>query len=91
MKLEIMNCFMDKIVVEIGELEDIDRIDVLVLSGDEILKVTKKDGAYIEEDSDRHNRCMSFYDGEYTIYDQRRGIDRIKEWEKRKDPNDWVM
>ena len=91
MTINIMNCFDDKIGVDIGELDEIERISILVLSGDEILRVTKKDGSRIEEDSDRHNRTMSFYDGDYTIFDSLKGENRIEEWEKRKDANEWVM
>ena len=91
MTINIMNCFNDKIGVDIGELDEIERISILVLSGDEILRVTKKDGSMIEEDSDKHNRIMDFYDGDYTIFDSLKGKNRIEEWEKRKDANEWVM
>ena len=91
MTIQIMNCCDDKIDVDIGELSEISEISVLVLSGDEILKVLKKDGSMFEEDSDRHDRIMSFYDGEYRIYDSDKGINRIDEWVKREDSNEWVM
>jgi hypothetical protein len=51
----------------------------------------KKDGSWIKEDSDRHNRCISFYDGEYTIYDSETGKNDIEKWMNRKDSNEWVM
>ena len=79
MTIQIMNCYDDKIDVDIGELNDISEISILVLSGDEILKVWKKDGSTIEEDSDRHSRSMSIYDGEYRIYDSEKGINKIDE------------
>ena len=91
MKLKIMNCFNDKIDVDIGKLKDILSISVTVLSGDEVLNVVKKNGETIEEDSDRHNRCISFYDGQYTIYNSSIGLDKIKAWRKRKNSNDWIM
>lgn len=91
MTIQIMNCYDDKIDVDIGELSEISEISVLVLSGDEILKVWKKDGSTFEEDSDRHDRQNSFYDGEYRIYDSEKGINKIDEWVKRKDSNEWVM
>ena len=91
MKLKIMNCYEDEIEVDIGELDNIAEIQIRVLSGDEILIATKKDGTTIEEDSDRHFRTMSFFDGEYTIYDSAKGINRIEEWRKRQDSNEWVM
>jgi len=91
MTIQIMNCCDDKIDVDIGELSEISEISVLVLSGDEILKVWKKDGSTLKEDSDRHGRHISFYDGEYRIYDSEKGINKIDEWVKRKDSNEWVM
>jgi len=91
MILQIMNCYNDKIDVDIGELDEIREISILVLSGDEILKVNKKDGTYLSEDTDRHGRCISFYDGEYRIFDSDTGENRIEEWNKRKNANDWVM
>ena len=91
MKLQIMNCYDDKIDVDIGKLKDILSITVIVLSGDEVLHVVKKNGETIEEDSDRHGRCISFYDGQYTIYNSSTGLNKIKAWRKRKDSNAWIM
>ena len=91
MTLQIMNCYDDKIDVDIGELEEIRTISITVLSGDEILKATKKNGENISEDSDRHARCISFFDGEYTIFDSDTGVNLIEEWKNRKDSNDWIM
>ena len=89
--MQIMNCYDDRITVDIGKLEDILRISVTVLSGDEVLHVVKKNGETIVEDSDRHGRSISFYDGEYTIYDSPIKLNKIKEWRKRKSSNDWIM
>ena len=91
MTLQIMNAYDDRIDVDIGELDDVIRISVLVMSGDEILKVQKRKGRLIEEDSDRHDRCMNFYDGEYTIYDSTVGVNKIDEWKKRKNSNEWIL
>lgn len=91
MKLQIMNCHGDGIDVDVGELENILDISILVLSGDEIIKVTKKNGEYLEEDSDKHWRSMNFYDGEYSIFNSALGINKIDAWRKRKDSNDWVL
>ena len=90
MILQIMNCYDDKINVNVGKLADILRISVKVLSGDEILQVVKKDGEILEEDSDRHGRTIDFYDGQYTIYDPSIGLNKIRAWRKRKDSNDWI-
>ena len=91
MTLQIMNCYDDRIDVDVGDLENILDITVLVLSGDEILKVTKNNGEYLEEDSDRHGRMMDFHDAEYTIYNPGLGINKIDVWEKREDSSDWVF
>ena len=91
MKLQIMNCYEDRIDVNVGDLEDILDITVLVLSGDEILKITKKNGEYMEEDSDRHSRCLNFHDAEYTVFNSTLGINKIEAWGKRKTSNDWVF
>ena len=91
MKLQIMNCYEDRIDVDVGNLEDILDISVLVLSGDEVLKVRKKNGDYFEEDSDRHGCMMDFHDAEYTIFNSAFGINKIDEWEKRSDSADWVF
>ena len=91
MKLQIMNCYDDKIDVDIGELEDVLSISITVLSGDEVLHVVKKNGETIDEDSDRHMRHIFFYDGAYTIYNSSIGLNKIKAWQKRKDSNDWIM
>ena len=90
MILQIMNCYEDRIDVDVGDLEDILEISVMVLSGDEVLQVTKKNGDYLEEDSDRHYRTMNFYDGRYTIFNSTLGINKIDEWKQRSDSDDWV-
>lgn len=91
MILQIMNCYDEKINVNVGELADILMISVKVLSGDEILQIVKKNGKILEIDSDRHGRLIDFYDGEYTIYNPSIGLNKISAWRKRKDSNDWIM
>ncbi len=89
MTLQIMNYCNDKIDVDVGELDDISTISILVLSGDEIITVKKKNGSMIEEDSDRHLRTVNFYDGEYIIYDPSNGVNVLDEWAKRKNSYDF--
>ena len=89
MKLQIMNCYKDRIDVDVGELEDILDISILVLSGDEIIKVTKKNGEYMEEDSDRHGRSTNYFDSVYSIFNSALGTNKIEEWGKRKSSCDW--
>ena len=52
---------------EIGNLEDISRIDICVLSGDEVATVYYKD--YDRETFDpSDDRCVDFFDAHYELY-----------------------
>ena len=57
-----------------------EEIQVLVLSGDEILTIRKTDGTTVEADA-CDDRFMQFYDGRYTVSD-------IEKWMARKDAYD---
>jgi len=68
-------------------LSEIKELTVHVISGDEIVNVTKVDGttdtfdaAYLAGDP----RCMPFYDGNYDITKE-----QLSEWIKRADSYDW--
>lgn len=51
---------------------------ILILSGDEILTVTHKDGTTKRYDSSGC-RMVGFYDGEYVLFDAESGINLIDE------------
>lgn len=84
MELTLLNYNGDKTVVDIGNIEDIARMDIEIVSGDEILEVVRKDFTKASVASD----CafMSFYDGEYKIYDITDGTSLINDpkWLNRK-------
>lgn len=56
------------------EIDDIKRIDVTVLSGDETVDVVFKDGSIFDFDASE-TRAMNFYDGSYTI-DEKEDIEK---------------
>lgn len=53
--------------VNVGELKDIRKMTVEVITGDEILIVAYKDGSYKRFDSS-DDRTRDFYDGDYELY-----------------------
>jgi len=67
MTITILDYQDNKKEVEVGELEDIRSIKVSVVTGDEILHVTRKDGTEWKFDSS-DDRRRDFYDGDYELY-----------------------
>lgn len=65
-------------------LDDVDHIDVKVLSGDEVLKIFTN-----EKDCVAHDACpdrwMDYFDAEYTVE-----ASELEEWNKREDSYDWL-
>lgn len=57
-----------KTTIDLNKLEDIQRIEIEVVTGDEICRVQYKDGKRDMFDSCSF-RMSDFYDGEYTLYD----------------------
>ena len=70
MKLELFRWDNATVEVDIGDLEDIAKILMEVLSGDEVLHVWRKDtkGSKIIYDS-CDNRTYDFHDDLYTVFD----------------------
>ena len=66
MELTLLNYKGDKTVVDIGNIEDIARMDIEIVTGDEMLEVIRKDFTKVSVASDW--AFASFYDGDYTIY-----------------------
>ena len=60
---------------DIGDLDDIARIVIRIVSGDEIAVVIHKD--YSFETYDTSIRDIDYDDGYYTIYWPNRGINRL--------------
>ena len=60
---------------------DITSIDVQILSGDEVITVYKNDEVILEFDSGEGSRCISYYDGGYTIH--MNNIEEFNKWMSR--------
>ena len=70
MTLKLLNYARREAHFDIGNLEDIERIDLMILTGDEIATVTYKNGDKREFDSDvDENRMSGYFDSCYNIYD----------------------
>lgn len=66
---------------EIGNLEDIRRISIEVVSGDEIADVDYKDGTSKTFDSSYFcERIMNFDDGLYDVYNDEVNLLENEEW-----------
>lgn len=68
--LEIIDYSGDKVktTIDLNKLEEIQRIEIEVVTGDEICRVQYKNGKKEKFDSSKC-RMSDFYDGEYTLYD----------------------
>lgn len=75
--------------IDLDDLSEVLRIDIRVISGDEMARITYKNGEVKTFDGTTEPRLMDFDDGEYCIY-QTDGINRIDEWLKRKDSTEWT-
>ena len=65
------------------KIDEVDRVEVVVVTGDEILMIWMKDGSSIstdvDEDYSHKHRGIDFYDGHYTVKSE----DLLK-WNNRK-------
>lgn len=66
MIINIVDYKDDRIPGHIGDIENIDYIQVEVFTGDEVITVWYKDGTYKELDSSQC-RLTDYYDGEYDV------------------------
>lgn len=74
--------------VDLDDLSEILRIDIRVITGDEVARITYKNGDIKIFDGTTAFRDMDFDDGEYCIYQA--GVKNdIDEWIDRKDSYDW--
>lgn len=78
MKLRLIDYSDESKEVEIGDLKDIAVIEIKVVSGDEIAQVVYKD--YTIEESDSSNiRFIDYYDGSYTVYNVKTGVNLLED------------
>ena len=74
--------------VEFVNLNDVNRIEIEVVSGDEIANVFYKNGDFLRIDPGKDTRISEFCKGAYTLYDLKRGINRLADFLHRKEPYD---
>lgn len=68
MEIKLLDYAKNETIVEIGNLDDIAKMEIDVITGDEILTVVYKDYTIRKFDSSR-DRMADFYDDGYEIYD----------------------
>lgn len=74
MTIKLLDYEAIPVEVEVGDINDIGRMTIKVLSGDEVLTVIYKDFTSEEFDSCNIGRYVSYYDGEYDIYNAATGF-----------------
>lgn len=88
MKVALLDYDDEKITFEIGNLDDIYFARIDVISGDEIMTVTYKDGTEAYFDSSEC-RTINFNDGGYPVYIPGKvNLFENKKWLKRKSSYD---
>ena len=71
MTLTLLDYENRKMSFDIGDIKIIDNIKITVLSGDEVATVTYNNGDQVKFDScEEGGRLISYYDGEYVLYDK---------------------
>lgn len=87
-KLKLMNFNDERFDTEIDldKLNEISKIEIEVITGDEVATITYKTGVVLTIDSAVLANCLrseDFYDGNYILYSDEDGINRLEEFEKR--------
>ena len=78
MKIKLLDC-EDKIsFVDVGDIKEIESIDIDVITGDEVLVVLYKDYTIKKFDSS-NTRCEDRHEGRYLIYNEQLGINLLKD------------
>lgn len=61
-------------------MDDISRIEMYIVSGDEVLYVfNKKGSSVVKFDSDNNSRTVHNFDSKYTVYNAEKGINFIED------------
>ena len=78
MKIKLLDC-EDKIsFVDIGDIKEIESMDIDVITGDEVLVVLYKDYTIKKFDSS-NTRCKDHLDARYPIYNKITGLNLLKD------------
>ena len=88
MKIKIYDYSGKKKEVKIKNFEEVVRLAIEVVSGDEILHILYKDYSTEEYDSCEFGRLYDFDDDYYIIYDITNNTNLLDKWKKRKDSYD---
>lgn len=80
--INIMDYQGKKSKVKIDNFDNVVRLEIEVISGDEILYVLYKDYSTEKYDS-AEDRIMDFNDAFYCIYDITKNINHLDKWKKR--------
>lgn len=78
MKIKLLDYGHDEVIVDVGDIETVKNMSITVLSGDEILTVSYKDGTEKEFDPS-DDRFWDFYDGWYVVYDEDEGVNLLND------------
>jgi hypothetical protein len=76
MKIKLLDFADNEVIVDVGDIETIKKMDIAVISGDEILIVSYKDDTEKQFDS-CDTRIWDFYDGRYTLYSEDEGVNLL--------------
>lgn len=70
-------------------LSEVETVEVTIISGDEVVDITKTDDTIVTIDAARlagSPRLMNFFDGSYEVEK-----DQLEKWVARKDSYDWFF
>ena len=78
MKIKLLDC-EDKIsFVDVGDIKEIESMDIDVITGDEVLVVLYEDYTIKKFDSS-NTRCKDHLDARYPIYNEPIGLNLLKD------------
>ncbi|MDD7757641.1 MAG: hypothetical protein PUJ51_24625 [Clostridiales bacterium] len=78
MKIKLLDCEAKISFVDVGDIKEIESMDIDVISGDEVLVVLYKDFTIKKFDSSSNTRCKDYLDARYPIYNKITGLNLLK-------------
>ena len=78
MNMRLVDYLGQETFVDVGNLDEIVRMTITVLTGDEVCTVIYKDYSTKTFDSS-NGRMADYWDDEYVIYDITKGVNRLSE------------